>query len=308
MKTPYDGRFKLLAEEFPNLLLRMLGIVEPGCSAEPIDILRELHLDPVHVDHAYRIGSQRLVHFEAITSWHATRVPRLALYRFLMKQKFQLPVDSYLVLMAEKSAPRALPDRITYAEDDGFRIETPYQVIRLWQIDPRIAFEPGCEPLLPWVPLLKGGMREFEQAAVAIETLAGDPGHAPYPVAAMAGNLAALATLRYDKDEIRLLLENLREKLRMTSDIFTETWLYQDGKAEGKAEGQAEGRAEGTLKAKREDLRTVFQLRFPGCDIPSQIDLVSDIAALDTAFRQVIQATTAEDAAAAIRNAFQPSA
>src|SRR5262245_13877326 len=132
MKAPYDGRFKLLAEEFPGLLLRLLGLVEPGCSLETIDILRELQLDPVQVDHVYKIGNERLIHFEAITSWHNDRVPKLALYRFLLRQKYDLPIDSYLVLMAERYAPRNLPDCIVYAEPDGFRIEAPYRVVRLW--------------------------------------------------------------------------------------------------------------------------------------------------------------------------------
>ena len=126
MKTPHDGRFKILAEEHPGLLLRLLGIVEPGVRTEAIDILRELHLDPVQVDHVYRIGDERIVHFEAITSWRADRVPRLALYRFLLREKYRLPIASYLVLMAEKYAPRTLPDRIVYADDDGLRIEAPY--------------------------------------------------------------------------------------------------------------------------------------------------------------------------------------
>ena len=73
--------------------------------------------------------------------------------------------------MAEKYAPKNMPDRLAYEDEDGLRVETPYRVIRLWEIDPAAAFEPGGEPLLPWVPLLKGGAAEFERAAQAIEQL-----------------------------------------------------------------------------------------------------------------------------------------
>jgi hypothetical protein len=175
MKTPYDGRFKILAEEFPDLLLRLLGILKPGTKYHPVHILRELQLDPVQVDHAYLLGEgaeARIVHFEAITSWRNSRVPLLALYRFLLRHIHKLPISSYAVLMAEKYAPKELPTRIFYEDEDGLRVETRYTVIALWEVDPSVAFEPGSEALLPWVPLLKGGAAEFERAVEAVVRLA----------------------------------------------------------------------------------------------------------------------------------------
>lgn len=166
MKTPYDGRFEILAEEYPQLLLCLLGIVKPGTKAQTIDILRELHLDPVEIDHAYRVEDEtgtRIVHFEAVTSWRIRQIPRLALYRSLIKQKFELPVAGCIVVMAEKYAPQHLPERAVYEEDDGFRIETPYRLIRLWEVDPEFAFKPGSEALLQWAPLLKSGPAEIER-------------------------------------------------------------------------------------------------------------------------------------------------
>ena len=69
-KTPFDGRFKILAEDYPELLLRLLGIVDAGTRREVVHVLRELQIDPMEVDHVYRIGDEvsgRLVHFEAIS-------------------------------------------------------------------------------------------------------------------------------------------------------------------------------------------------------------------------------------------------
>ncbi|MBS1826037.1 MAG: Rpn family recombination-promoting nuclease/putative transposase [Acidobacteria bacterium] len=301
MPAPYDGRFKLLAEEFPGLLLRLLGIVEPGCSLETIDVLRELQLDPVQVDHVYKIGNDRLVHFEAITSWRADRVPKLALYRFLLHQKFALPMDSYLVLMAERYAPRTLPERIVYEEHDGFRIETPYRVIRLWEIDPAIAFEPGCEALLPWVPALNSGTDDLVRATEAIQHLSEHPDQAPYAVDTMIGNLAVLASLRYDKLEIRKLLEKLQRKIMLSTDLFTDSWLYKDGKAEGEAIGEAKGKLEG----QREDLRTAFQLRFPEAPLPPEIETLTNLDAIQQAFRAVLQARASHEAITAIQQAVQ---
>lgn len=297
MKTPFDGRFKGLAGDHPYLLLRLFRIIRAGTKPQIIDVLRELHLDPVQIDHAYRIGDERIVHFEAITSWHTERVPRLALYRFLLKIKFKLPVLSYLILMAEKYAPANLPEKIVYAEDDGFRIEAPYETIRLWEIDPQIAFEPGCEPLLPWVPLLKGGAAEFEQAVAAIARLTDQPVSAPYPVDTMLSSLAVLATLRYDKDVIRMFLEGVREKVMLSTDLFTDSWLYQEGKAEGKAEGG--------LAAKREFLRLAWTTRFPGAGSLPELDRISHADTLDRLLPVILKAPSSVEARSAILAAIQ---
>ena len=228
MKAPYDGRFKILAEEYPLLLLRLLGIADSGSKPQPIDAIRELQLDPVQIDHVYQMGGDDppyVVHFEAITRWRTDRIPLLALYHFLLTRKFKpYPVASYIVLMAEKHAPKKPLTKVAY-ESDGLRIEAPYKVIRLWEIDPSIAFEPGCEPLLPWVPLLKGGEAEFRRATAAIERLFEGPEKPPYPVNVMVNNIATLASLRYDKEAIGHLLERLVTKVMPSTELFLDSWL-----------------------------------------------------------------------------------
>jgi predicted transposase YdaD len=306
MKTPYDGRFKILAEEYPDLLLRLLGIVGPGMKTQPIDLVRELQLDPVQVDHVYRIGDEdsgRLVHFEAITSWRTQRIPLLALYHLLLLRKFKLPVSSYVVLMAEKYAPKTLPVRVVYEEPDGLRIDTPYEVIRLWEIDPSVAFEPGCEPLLPWVPLLKGGAAEFAQASAAIERLFDHPEQAPYAVDVMVSNLATLATLRYDKDAISHFLERLVTKIMLSTDLFTESWLYKDGEAAGRAAGRAEGEAKGEAKGKRASLLLALKHKFPAIAPPPEISQIDSSEELDQLLVAILEAHNADEARAAIQAA-----
>lgn len=303
MPAPFDGRFKILAEEYPDLLLRLLGILEPGVKPEFVDILRELHLDPVQVDHVYRIGDEvtgRLVHFEAITSWSAQRTSRLALYRFLLGQKYEIPTSSYVILMAEKYAPKNLPERVVYEEPDGFRIEAPYKVVRLWEIDPSLAFEPGFEPLLPWVPLLKTGEAELLKGIERIQWLAGHPDSAPYPVPVMVSNLAVLAGLRYDEDVISGLLERLRTNMMLDTELFVDTWLYKKGEAAGEAKGEAKGKAEG----KRGALRMVITKRFPSLDLTSQIDQIST-ETLDELLAALICAQSPEEACAAVQAALR---
>lgn len=199
MKNPYDGGFKTLAEVYPELLLRMLGILNSGTKPRLIDIVRELQLDPVIIDHGYRIGEgedSRIAHFEAFSKWHARKIGTLSLYNFLLKYKNKVPVDSYAVFMAEKYAPKRFPKRLIYRDRDGQTIATPYKIIKLWEIDSAIAFEPECRPLLEWVPLLKGGAAEMERAGRIIEELSERPAEAPYSPLLMARNLAIYASLR----------------------------------------------------------------------------------------------------------------
>jgi predicted transposase YdaD len=301
-RAPFDGRFKLLAEDHPELLLRLLGIVDPGT--------RELQLDPMAVDHVYRIGDEvsgRLVHFEAITKWLRSQTSRLALYPLLLKHKFKLPVESFAVLMAEKYAPKRMPARVSYEEPDGFRIEAPYQVIRLWEIDPAIAFEPGCEALLPWVPLLKGGIAEFERAALGIERLAECPERAPYSMAVMVNNIATLATLRYDKDVIRQLLEHLRREGMLPTEALKVSWLYKDGvkagRQRGLKKGLERGLERGRLAAKRESLRLAIEKRFPAIGPLPQIDVIAPPEVLDQLLLAILEATSPDEVRRAVASA-----
>ena len=300
-QAPYDGRFKLLAEDHPELLLRLLGIVDRSTSSEVVHILRELQMDPMEVDHVYRIGEGtggRLVHFEAITNWRRSQTSRLALYRLLLKQKFKLPVESFIVLMAEKYAPKRMPARVQYEEADGFRIEAPYRVIRLWEIDPAVAFEPGCEALLPWVPLLKGGLEEFELAAVAIGRLG-----APEEVRTMVHSIATLAGLRYDESVVRGLLEHLRRKEMSLAEALKVSWVYKDGVKAGRRRGLKKGREEGQLAAKRQLLRLTLEKRFPALGPFPEIDRITASEVLDRVFVAILEAKDAGTARSAVLSA-----
>ena len=61
MKNPYDGGFKILAEDHPELLLRLLGIVAPGEKPHITSVLRELQLDALQIDHAFILDNASIV-------------------------------------------------------------------------------------------------------------------------------------------------------------------------------------------------------------------------------------------------------
>ena len=290
MKNPHDGDFKDLAEDHPELLLRLLGILQPGAKSQISHILRELRLEPLAIDHAYVVEGETgkyVVHLEAVTKWNLKQTASMALYQFLLKRQEKLPVVSHVILMAEKYAPKVLPSRLLYEEEDGLRIAAPYKVIRLWEIDSTPAFLPGYEPLLPWVPLLKGGFEEFERATAAIVRLDKSPEHSP---AELKSKLASLASLRYDKNAIRAFLEKLEKRMMISREAFKVSWLYQEGLEEGTAKGKAEGKAEGKAQAKLEAIRIAVSTRFPGLDVAREIDQIRSASILDEVFAAILRA------------------
>ena len=306
MKNPHDGDFKDLAEDHPELLLRLLGILQPGTKTQITNILRELRLEPLAIDHAYLMENETgkwVAHLEAVSKWNLKQTGSMALYQFLLKRQEKLPVVSHVIFMAEKYAPRATPECLVYEDEDGLRIEAPYNVIRLWEIDPALAFEPGCEPLLAWVPLLKGGLAEFERATEAIARL-------PEPDV-LRSKLVSLAALRYDKDTIKGFLGRLEKQIMLASDALKVSWLYQEGWEEGKAEGEVTGRAEGKAegeaagiaKGKFESIRIALTTKFPGLDVGRELSQIRSHEILDDLLAAILRSHSAEEVRSVILTA-----
>ncbi len=181
-----------------------------------------------------------------------------------------------------------LPSRLLYEEEDGLRIEAPYKVIRLWEIDSAPAFEPGYEPLLPWVPLLKGGFAEFERATEAIFGLGKSPEHKPE---ALRIRLASLATLRYDKNAIKAFLEKLEKSMMISREAFKVSWLYQEGLEEGKAEGKAEA------------ILIAVSTKFPSLDVARELDQIRSMSILDEVFAAILTAESPDEVLSIISTA-----
>ena len=286
MKNPHDGDFKDLAEDHPELLLRLLGILQPGTKTQITNILRELRLEPLAIDHAYLMENETgkwVAHLEAVSKWNLKQTGSMALYQFLLKRQEKLPVVSHVIFMAEKYAPRATPECLVYEDEDGRRIEAPYNVIRLWEMDPALAFEPGCEPLLAWVPLLKGGLAEFERATEAIARLA-----EPY---VLRSKLVSLAALRYDKDTIKGLLGRLEKQIMLSTDALKVSWLYQEGWEEGKAEG------------KFESIRIALTTKFPGLDVGRELSQIRSHEIFDDLLAAILRSHSADEVRSVILTA-----
>lgn len=80
----------------------------------------------------------------------------------------------------------------------------------------RFRFEPGGEPVLDWVPWMKGGLEAMEAAI--------EPNRRVSEGSGSSAISALAAASRCDKDKIRPILERLKEKnVLIPEEVFTES-------------------------------------------------------------------------------------
>jgi hypothetical protein len=91
----------------------------------------------------------------------------------------------------------------------------------------------------------------------------------------------------------------------LSTDLFTESWLYKDGLAAGEVKGKAEGKAEGLIDGKRAALRLALKKRFPAMEPPPEIDQVERSEALDELLLAILDAQSVDDARAAVQTALR---
>ena len=85
------------------------------------------------------------------------RMPhRLFAYAGLAAEKLDLPVYPVLVNLLAPPEGTAIAERYE-SELFGLRTRVDYRVINLWEVDVAIVFDRPLPPLLPFVPLLRGG-------------------------------------------------------------------------------------------------------------------------------------------------------
>lgn len=77
--------------------------------------------------------------------------------------------------MLEKNTLRvSIPAALVWQDSDGQRVETSYRTVKLWEVPPEIAFEPGGEPLLDWVSWMNGGLEATEAGQDRVRRRGGD--------------------------------------------------------------------------------------------------------------------------------------
>jgi len=183
-------------------------------------------------------------------------------YAALAEEKYHLPVYAVVVNLLPPGPNTVIPDRYEHTLF-GLTARRDFRVINLWEVDVDLVFQTPLPPLLPFVPLLRGGGNEpaVRQAVRELrnhETLRD-----------MEVLLAFFA---------RFVLESrvIREIMRWDMVVLQESPWYQEIRHEGWLVGWEEGREEGLQIARRRTIQRALQLRF-GAAPP---DLVSRLEPL----------------------------
>ncbi len=95
-----------------------------------------------------------------LQSQYTSRMPRrMRAYAALAQEKYNLPVYPVLVNIFQPEEIVTIPTRYE-SNFMGLIARQDYRVINLWEVDVELAFQPSLTPLLPFVPVLKGGGEE----------------------------------------------------------------------------------------------------------------------------------------------------
>ncbi len=254
---------------------------------------REVTAPALQVDHAYRIkmaGREWIWHIEVQTHYKSDLPQRMQRYALLLALKYPgVEIRSTLVLLVERAAPKSVPAG-TETDLGALRIQSIYQVIRMWELDPKPALESVRPGLLPWVGLMKASAAEFLTALRRVEE-SGDP--------KLRAQAVLLGGLRYDKEGIRELLGRIGDMF-ITADILRESSVSKDFIREMEENAIASGVERGRLEEAGRMIRRFVSARFPALGDLPQLDRATDTGRLEELMGELIAADSIESAAAAV--------
>ncbi len=92
--------------------------------------------------------------------YNAQMPRRMQAYAALAEEKYQLPVYPVLVNLLQPKGRRSIP---TWYESEfaGMKALREYKVINLWEVEVQTILDLPIRPLIPFVPLFKGGNEEL---------------------------------------------------------------------------------------------------------------------------------------------------
>ncbi|WP_449419571.1 Rpn family recombination-promoting nuclease/putative transposase [Phormidium nigroviride] len=195
-----------------------------------------------------------------LQSQYTSRMPRrMRAYAALAQEKYNLPVYPVLVNIFQPEEIVTIPTRYE-SNFMGLIARQDYRVINLWEVDVELAFGPSLTPLLPFVPILKGGDNE-SVVVRAVTALRADE-----QLQELENLLGFFACSVFD-------VARVREILRFDMAILQKSPLFQqmarEQRQEGREEGRLEGREEGALRL----LSRLIQRRFGEIPVTIQANL-----------------------------------
>jgi predicted transposase YdaD len=300
---PWDTLAKLLMrKEVQALASLVLPGIEVGMALD-----KELKIKSIQGDFFFYSILEDLpiiLHFEFQKKKDANMDRRIWEYNVAMDITENMPVYSVLVYMMkeddDKEDTLVGSPYVREVPGTGMGHHFTFQVIKLWEIPPEVAKQPGFEVLLPLLPLTKGG-KNLETVDDMINEL----------VAKNRADLLGLGQICAGlvfKDEISQ--QWLKERFSKVLDIIQESWVYQEtlqkgreegrqqGLEEGLEKGREEGRQQGALQAMQHMVVQMVAMRFSGLEqlAKALIATVSDLKRLEVLVIELSAATSREEA------------
>lgn len=200
------------------------------------------------------------------------RMPRrLFAYAGLATEKLNLPAYPVLVNLLPPAAGTVIPD---YYESElfGRRTRVEYRVINLWEVDVQEVFSAPLPPLLPFVPLFRGG-----GDAAVVQRAATDL-RAEERLSDLEPLLAFFASFILDTELVRQIM-------RWDMAVLTESPFYRQIIREGE------------LSKARDDVLAVLRIRFGPVpeETDAQVRAISDLDRLTDLHGLAITVTSPEE-------------
>lgn len=201
-----------------------------------------------------------------LQSQYTSRMPRrMRAYAALAQEKYNLPVYPVLVNIFQPEEIVTIPTRYE-SNFMGLIARQDYRVINLWEVDVELAFGPSLTPLLPFVPILKGGDNE-SVVARAVTALRADE-----QLQELENLLGFFACSVFD-------VARVREILRFDMAILQKSPLFQQMAREQRQEGRLEGGLSLLLRQIQRrfgEIPVAIQTNLEGLNI-QQLEELSDV-------------------------------
>jgi predicted transposase YdaD len=222
----------------------------------------------------------------------------MAEYGARLWMTYRLPVRSYVLLLTSVNLPKRTPamGRITAGD---IEIRANYHLVKLWQHSAAGALATKRENLLPFVPLMRGGESEVEEAAARLRGVVNEQRQRDLSL-----HFIVLGGLRYNREEIVEMVVRRGmiplEQLKASSmyEYFMEEArkdIIKEGRKKGLQQGIQKGRREGKAEGIAEAILLFISERFPQIDASQQIKRIKDPARLRKLYAEIIKMSDAAE-------------
>ena len=195
---------------------------------------------------------------------------RMRAYAALAEEKHNLPTYPVLVNILREGDVE-IPTRYE-SEFAGLQARQDYRVINLWEVDAEIAFEEPGSPLIPFVPVLKGGASE-STIQRALQVLRADE------------ELSNFETVMAFFASFVLESRLVRQIMRWDMAVLSESPFYQEILKQGMRQGIVSGI----------ELDLEFKFGSEGLELMPEISQISDLERLKEIQRALKTVNTLEE-------------